>query len=356
MEKSDFLSVLSSYRDLLWPVIEICLKRTSHFTGAGKIDQKYQPLIDFHSQMVSDYPQRKGKYLRPSLLMLTAQAMGVSLEKTLHTAAAMQLSEDWILNHDDIEDSSLQRRGRPTLHRIYGLELAINAGDALHALTWHVLNDNLLTLGPSQTEKINNEFFSIINRTILGQTIEIKWTKENKNDLTENDIYLILESKTGYYTISGPMRLGAILAKATPDQLESIYRFGLYLGRSFQIIDDLLDLTSDFSGQKKQKGNDVYEGKKTLIIIHLLHNIGSQNKEELLRILSLSRSQKKASDIKWVIQKMAEFGSLDYAKTKAQEFAKKASKIFDTELLFLSTEPYRSQLRSAIEFIINRQH
>ena len=265
----DFLSVLKENRQFLWPYIEKQLDSFFIYPAHCQIPSKYQSLLDFHRQMVEDYPRRLGKYVRPTLVFLTAQSLGAKKDFALNTAAAMQLSEDWILNHDDIEDDSEVRRGQPALHRLYGKELAINAGDGLHLLMWQTLISNLSTIGPDLSQKIFTEFTQMLNRTVLGQTIEIKWFQENRTDLTDEDLLLIMESKTCYYTISGPMRLGAILAGATKDQLDHLYQFGKYLGYCFQIQDDLLDLTSDFCGQKKQYGNDIYEGKRTMMLLHL---------------------------------------------------------------------------------------
>lgn len=350
------IETLTKYKDLLWPKIEKDLQLTKTFPDFAKINPKYQNLVDLHFQMLSDYPARKGKYLRPTLLLLTAQSLGFDLDKSLSTAAAMQLSEDWILNHDDIEDQSLERRGQPALHQIYGNELALNAGDALHVLMWQVLSQNYSILDKNIAQKIQTEFFQMLNRTVLGQTIEIKWTQDNRFDLNEEDLFLILESKTGYYTIAGPMRLGAILAGATDAQLESIYRFGVLLGRSFQIVDDLLDLTSDFAGQKKQQGNDIYEGKRTIMLIHLLNNSSPDDLAKLKQILSKTRSEKTQVEVDWVIQKMTEYGSLEYGKNLAQKFATTANAIFDKELTFLNKEPFRSELKSIFDFILTRNH
>ncbi len=351
-----FLDVLENYKKIVWPYIESNLNQIKDYPSFCQVNKKYQPLLDFHFKMVSDYPQRKGKYLRPSLVLLSAQSMGFDLNKSLPTAAAMQISEDWILGHDDIEDQSEQRRGSPAIQKIYGDELAINAGDALHVLMWQVLSQNYSYLDKILAQKIYQEFYTMINRTILGQTIEIKWTQENRFDLTEEDILLILESKTGYYTIAGPMRLGAILGGATESQLGSIYRFGVMLGRSFQIIDDLLDLTSDFSGQKKQVGNDIYEGKRTIMLIHLLNNINPKNKEKLKSILLKNRVQKTPEEVIWVIDQMKQIGSLEYSKILADKFCLEARKIFDNELKFLSVRPFRSQISDCIDFITNRQY
>lgn len=354
--QSNFIDVLTIYRNLVWPYIESNLNQIKDYPAFCQINKKYQDLVDFHFDIVSDYPKRKGKYIRPTLVLLTAQAMGFDKNLTLPTAAAMQISEDWILGHDDIEDQSDERRGLPAIQKIYGNELALNAGDNLHLLMWQILAQNFSKLSLPTAQKIHQEFFDMINRTILGQTIEIKWTQDNRFDLTEDDILLIAESKTCYYTIAGPMRLGAILAGATKLQLDSIYKFGLALGKSFQIIDDLLDLTSDFAGQKKQQGNDIYEGKRTIMLVHLLNNIDSKNKIKLQNILLKNRHQKTKTEVKWAIDQMKKNGSLEYGKKLATKFAQKATQIFETELKFLDKEPFRSQIKSGIEFIISRNH
>lgn len=356
MKKIDAVEVLTKNKNILWPEIEKYLDLIKNHPEFCQIKSKYQSLSDLHFQIVLDYPQRKGKYFRPNLVILTAQSLNFDLNKALPTAAAMQISEDWILIHDDVEDQSLQRRGQPALQKIYGDELAINAGDALHCLMWQVLSKNYSILDPKIAQKIQDEFFCMLNRTILGQTIEIKWIQDNRFDLTEEDILLILESKTGYYTIAGPMRLGAILGGASETQLELIYKFGVLLGRSFQIVDDLLDLTSNFAGQKNQQGNDIYEGKRTIMLIHLLNNAESKDLLKLKEILSKNRSQKTSDEVNWVIKKMGEYGSLEYSQNLAKKFAAQAQQIFDNDLKFLSKEPFRSELQSIFDFILTRNH
>ena len=356
MPSPSFIDTLNHYKSLLWPVIQSHLDQIKEFPDYCQLDPEYQSIVDFHFDMVSDYPKRQGKYLRPSLLLLTAQAMGADLQSSLTTAAAMQISEDWILGHDDVEDQSDQRRGQPALPKIYGDHLAINAGDALHVLMWQVLSQNFSQLPPNIAQKIHHEFFVMLTRTILGQTIEIKWTEDNRFDLSQKDVLLISQSKTGYYTIAGPMRLGAILAGATKKQLISLYNFGIALGCAFQITDDLLDLTSTFSGLKNQIGNDIYEGKRTVMLVHLLNHLDSANKTKLIQILSRPRSQKTSSQVLWVIDQMKQAGSLDYGRDLAAKFSGQALKIFETELKFLSRQPFRDQLRSGIDFITHRQH
>lgn len=352
----DFVEVLNAKKELVWPEIEKYLQNPLSLKGNLKIPQKYQKEVDFHWQIVSDYPQRKGKYLRPTLLLLTAEAMGFKEKKAIKTAAAMQTSEDWILAHDDFEDNSLERRGKAALHRLYGSELAVNAADALHIIMWKIIKDNEKILGSKKTFAIMDEFYQMLSRTTLGQTVEIKWTQENKDSLTDEDVFFILEGKTVYYTIAGPMRLGAILAGATPRQLKLISEFAQPLGCCFQIRDDLLDLTSDFAGLKKQKGNDIYEGKRTIMLTHLLRNIKGQEKKKLWQILEKGRDEKIKAEVDWVIKMMKKYRSLEYGEKLAAKLAEQAKEIFDQKLDFLSRQPARDQIIAGIDFVLQRKY
>jgi geranylgeranyl diphosphate synthase type II len=352
----DFKQVLAEKKQLVWPEIRKYLKLPLYFSGPRKIPQKYRSLIDFHQGLIADYPERKGKYIRPTLLLLTCEAMGGSYQKAIKTAAAMQVSEDWILNHDDIEDDSEQRRGRPCLHHLYGIPLALNAGDGLHTVMWRILWDNLDLLGKEKTLAVVEEFYQMMQRTVFGQTVEIKWTQENRENLTDNDCFFIIDGKTVYYSIAGPMRLGAIIAGATQSQLEAIYEFAQPLGRCFQIKDDLLDLTSNFAGLKKQIGNDIYEGKRTLMLVHLLRNVKGKDKKNLEEIIKKKREEKSKKEVEWVISLMEKYGSLEYGQRKAKELAKKAIRIFEQKLGFLSCQPARDQLRAGIDFILKRNY
>lgn len=344
----DFKEVLKKYREWLWPTIKKSTDRVNDYPDYCTVSGKYQKELDFHRDIVGDYPQRQGKYLRPTLLLLTAQGMGVNKVKAKKVAAAMQMSEDWILNHDDIEDDSPDRRGKPALHKLVGTELAINAGDGLHVLMWEMLLDS--------SKEIQKEFLVMLRRTILGQTIELKWAKDNRSDLKEEDVMLILESKTGYYTIAGPMRLGAIMARASKKELAIIYKFGVILGKAFQIVDDVLDLTSDFAGLKKIKGGDILENKKTVMLMHLINKSNKKDQQIISKILKKKREEKTEKDIMVIINLMEKYNSIEYGRQLAAKFSREALKIFDNEMRFIKKEPYRSELRAGIEFIVNRDH
>lgn len=356
MNHQDFINCLKSYRDQIWPLIEKELPSIIKYDSYCQLKDNYHYLAQFHFDMCRVYPERKGKYFRPGMVMLMGEALGASPELLLNTAAAQQLSEEWILIHDDMEDDSKERRGESSLHNIYTKELAVNAGDALHALMWRILQNNKNIIGIDKTFAIMDEFTRMLNRTVLGQTIEIKWTQENKKDLTDDDILLILESKTGYYTVAGPMREGAIIAGATSDQLNKIYQYGKTTGYLFQIKDDLLDLTSDFCGLKKQIGNDIYEGKRTIMLAHLFRTITGSDKIKLDEIMAKDRYHKTPDEVVWVIRKMQEYGSFDHANQLMQQFCSQAQDYFANNMDFVKHQPARSYLEYLPEFLLNRDH
>jgi geranylgeranyl diphosphate synthase type II len=355
IENTKALEILKKYKSKVWPYVERQLK-SPNFPEQFVIPQHYLKYSKMHWTMLNDYPSRKGKYTRPTVLLLIALALGDKINKIIPTAAAMQISEDWILIHDDYEDDSIERRGLPALHKIYGPELAVNAGDSLHVIMWNTLTNNFKLLGEKKAIKIINEFYVMLTRTTLGQSSEIKITKENILDFSDEDYIFIIDGKTSYYSVAGPMRLGAIIAGANEKQLDLITDFGLNLGRCYQLVDDLLDVTSDFAGLKKQKGNDIYESKRTLILGHLLRNAKPKDKEKLIKIISKKRSVKTQDEVDWVISKMHEYKSIEYSQNKAKFFKEKAEEILNNKLTFLNKEPYISELKTLMNFILERDH
>jgi len=259
------------------------------------------------------------------------------------------------LVHDDIEDNSLKRRGEACLHRKYGLGEALNAGDMLHMIMWRILIDNQRILGEELCLKVMKELNTILMRTALGQGVEMDWVSSSKLSVTEDDWLFIADGKTAYYSIVAPLRLGAMIAGVTDDQLNKLTNFGLHLGRCFQLVDDLLDVTGDFDGLKA-KGEDIMESKRTLILGHLLDQIKSSNKNKLVSILNKPREKKTKTEVKWVMKKMDELGSISYAKNKAKEYKQLALSCFDKDLGFLKQEPARSNLKGLVNFVLERDH
>lgn len=344
----DFKQILTEKRELIWNEIQ-------KYHGVLDFElEGYEDVVKFHKGLSLDYPKRLGKYVRPSLVLLMCEALGENQEKALPTACAMQTSEDWILIHDDYEDGSLERRGDKALHLKYTPELAINAGDALHVIQWQMLYSNKAVLGYEKTFEVMDEFARMLHRTILGQTVEIKWIQDNKFDLTDEDVFFIMDGKTVYYTIAGPLRLGAIVANANKEQLDAIYEFAIPLGRCFQLRDDLLDLTSDFAGLKKQFCNDIFEGKRTIMLTHLLNNANDSDKKKLKAILVKPRNKKTEAEVRWIRDSMDKHGSINYGMALAEKLAGQARELFESKLSFLPESEAKDALRAGIDFILTR--
>src|SRR5438552_12306744 len=128
--------------------------------------------------LVADYPRRGGRMLRPSLCIATARAFGSSLQDAVRSAVALELLHNAFLVHDDVEDESEARRGRPTLHALHGVDVAVNVGDVLSLLGTQALVDNRSTLGPWLSLRILEEAQHMARETVEGQAIELGWRRD----------------------------------------------------------------------------------------------------------------------------------------------------------------------------------
>ncbi len=305
------------------------------------------PEIQKFYDMLRDYPSRGGKRLRPVLVLLSTAMFGGKEKDAVITAAALELFHDWILIHDDIEDSSLERRGKPCLHRKYNTELAINAGDELHNLMWHALIEQ-------KNLDILKAFSELLSFMTAGQAMEIDWFTNNKWHMTENDYYEMTSRKTAWYTGSYPIYFGAILA-SKPEYKEKILDFGKDFGIAFQIQDDILDLTADPEKFGKSVAGDIFEGKRTLMIIHLLSKMNPEEKQKFFSIMNKSRADKTQEEVDYVLSLMKKYKSIDYAKAKAFQFAKSASEKFDRYFADIPDSNAKLAIRSLIDFVVNRE-
>jgi geranylgeranyl diphosphate synthase type II len=322
----------------------------------GKI-REYLPskFPEEHYDMVKDYPYRKGKYLRPVLVMLANEMFDGRRNDSLLTAAAMQTSEDWILIHDDIEDDSETRRGKPCLHKIYGKERALNAGDALHIIMWKMLVDNYKLLGPERARKICDLMGDILLLTCEGQYLELTWILQKRFDVTETEYYRMIDAKAGAYSIYGPVQLGATVAHANDDQVNSAKKWGIPLGRAFMITDDILNLVGDQTKYGKEIGGDILEGKRTLLLIHLINSCSEEERQRIISIYSKRREEKTENDVNYVIDLMKKHGSIDYAKNRVAEFAEETVRQFVQSTLTLKDTFAKKAIRACIEFIVRRE-
>lgn len=280
--------------------------------------------VDLLYSMMRDYPSRQAKGMRPFLCVTSCKAAGGTEDEALLTAACIELFQNWILIHDDIEDGSELRRGEPSLHRKYSEALALNAGDALHARTWEALLRNKATLGPEKTIAVMGEFSKMVNETTEGQHMELGWVESKRWDLGEKDYYEMCTKKTSWYTIGSPCRLGAIIAGANQSVLDDLGEFGFSLGVAFQIQDDALNLVGDQKKYGKAKSDDILEGKRTLILLHLLERASKSERGKIIAVMNKPREAKTTADVSYVLSLIDRYDAVGFARKRAAELLKEA--------------------------------
>lgn len=344
-KQSLFLEYLAKHRDAIMD--EIFTHLPSNEEIAGK---KFG--LDKHWEMVIDYPSRGGKYVRPGLLLLSCEASGGDVGKAMTTAAAMEASEDWLLIHDDFEDKSLERRGKPALQILHGDELAVNAGDHLHLIMWRILLNNHESVGCELACAVADMMERFLQTTCEGQYLELSWTKSGRI-IEEDEYYEMVDRKTGWYTIIGPLQLGALIA-GNNEALEPLIGFGHSLGRAFQIHDDWLNVFSEKTG--KELGGDILEGKRTLLLIHLMRQLegagDTLNLEYVRKVFRISREEKTQADVERIIELYRLHGCKEWVRAQALAYAEEALASLNEIPL---SDDGKAILKDAVEFIVNRE-
>ena len=299
--------------------------------------------------------EREGKGIRPALCLATCGAFGGDKAKALPSAAALELLHNAFLVHDDIEDSSEYRRGKPTLHREYGIPLAVNAGDAMNAISVRLLKQNLRLLGPQTGVRVLDEFDHMSMETIEGQAMELGWIRDNKCNTSEQDYLLMVLKKTSWYSFIHPIRIGALVAQPEREDLEVFNRFGYFLGTAFQIQDDVLNLTGDRSKYGKEIGGDLLEGKRTLILAHLFRQVNPVEKERLARFFGKPRAQRLPREVAWVYELLRSYDSIEYARAAANDFAEGARREFESAYAGAQPGADLTFVRSLLDYLVNRE-
>jgi geranylgeranyl diphosphate synthase type II len=292
-------------------------------------------------ELVADYPGRGGRLLRPSLCIATARAFGGRMEDALTTAASIELLHNALLIHDDIQDESERRRGKPALHVLHGLPLAINAGDAMMVLSFRPLLENWQSLGPAVALRILQDSERTSIESAEGQALELGWRRDNVVDVREADYLQMVLKKTCWLTAIYPSRVGALIGTGGGIDLEPFIRFGFFLGAAFQIQDDVLNLMGDEAAYGKELDGDIHEGKRTLMLIRLLELCEPDEKARLVELLGLPRQERTVEHVRWIRARMDAYGCIDYARQLANGLAGAAQHEFST--LYASLPPSRDR-------------
>jgi geranylgeranyl diphosphate synthase type II len=236
--------------------------------------------------LMLDYPLRDAKGLRPALCIATSRALGGGLEATLPSAALLELYHNAFLIHDDVEDGSERRRERPTLHHEHGVPVAINVGDGMLALALEPLLGNLRTVGLGKALRIMQTIARMARETAEGQAMELAWIRDARWDLGDDDYFRMVMKKTGWYSFIAPVMIGATVAGVSDDGLTALVEMARELAIAFQIRDDVLNLTASYG---KESCGDLWEGKRTLILLHMMRSLSDGERAAAQAILARHR-------------------------------------------------------------------
>ena len=295
-----------------------------------------------------------GKGLRPALCIATCRAFGGTIEQALPSAVAIELLHNAFLVHDDIEDGSLYRRNHPTLYVEHGVPIALNVGDAMNALSIASLIENIPVLGADLSYRIFHEAHHLVMQSVEGQALELGWTRDNVFDLTEDDYLRMVLKKTCWYTCIHPSRIGALIGTGGRVDADRFNLFGFYLGAAFQIQDDVLNLVGNRDQYGKEILGDIWEGKRTLMLVHALRQSTPEERERMGRVFAVSREQRTERDVEWVAGLFTRSGSIDFARSTLRQMVEAATNEFEVAYRDAPRSPDRDFIRSLIPFLGDR--
>ncbi len=287
-----------------------------------------------------------GKKLRPSLSVLSALAVGGEESSAIKTGAAVELIHTFSLIHDDIMDQDEKRRGKPSVHILWGEPMAILAGDTLFSKAFStVMRSEEDGVSP---DKILPALHAVVDSCVKiceGQALDMGFA--GRLDVTEEEYLLMIYKKTAAL-IAAATRAGAILGGGTPEQVEALSEYGRLIGMAFQIQDDYLDVSSSEEELGKPVGSDIVEGKMTLLVVNALANADEADRERLLAILKEEGDE----NVSEALEIMDKYGSIRYAWKVAQEDVKKAKNLLN----ILDDSPAKSALLRIADFVVERSN
>ncbi|HOC65808.1 MAG TPA: polyprenyl synthetase family protein [Methanothrix soehngenii] len=280
-----------------------------------------------------------GKRLRPSMLLLAAEAAGGEALALAPAAVSIELVHNFTLIHDDIMDNADVRRGRPAVHKIWGQSGAILAGDTLYSKAFQVLG--MTAASPERILGAMNMLSRTCTAICEGQWLDMEF--ESKDRVTENEYMEMIEKKTGVlYGASAGM--GGLLAGASPEVVRALDEFGRLTGMGFQLQDDVIDLLTPEEVSGKRQGGDLIEGKKTLIMIHAFAND--------VVVPVFSKKDASAEEIFRSISILEGSGSIEYARSRAEEMVAQGKRALDV----LPPSPAKETLLELADYMIRRRY
>ena len=303
--------VLYRYR----PAIEREVKR-----ALGSHESSLADLLRYQLGWTPEGLPNLAKCLRPSLCLLACEGLGGDLDQALPIAVAVELVHNFSLIHDDIEDGDDIRHHRATLWRAYGRDPAIAAGIDLWTVAYQTLSTAQDTgLPPAQVLDARRVLNDACGEMIEGQHQDL--TFELRTDVTLSE-YIEMIGRKSAALISASLQLGALVAGAGPDQLESIGSFGRNLGLAFQIRDDILGIWGEGSATGKPVGADIARKKKSLPVVHALQQAVGRDRDTLRSVYA--KPEVSDDDVGNVLDILQRWNCRYFAQGLAEDYRSRA--------------------------------
>jgi len=280
-----------------------------------------------------------GKRIRPALLLLTAKMLGDVPKMTIRLAAVVEFIHNATLVHDDIIDAADTRRGRPSANSHWGNSMTVLAGD------WLYMQSFAVALSEKNFDVLNT-LIDITQKMFEGELLQL--TLLGKSQITEQQLLDIVERKTAYL-FSGCMKLPAIAAGMNHGSAERLAEVGKSLGMAFQLVDDLLDLTSSKDVLGKPVASDLKEGKMTLPVLFAIHNARPEDAMKVQKVLD--EREFKSVDRAEILGLVERSDGIERTRHLAEQYARRAVRLLEE----FPPSIYRDAMLRIPEFILNRE-
>ena len=284
-----------------------------------------------------------GKRLRPYMVIKSCQILGGRISNAMLAASAVEMVHNFTLVHDDIMDNDEMRHGVPTVHKKFGMPVAILAGDVLFSKAFQIISDSKLS-GKAMTQLISRLATACVD-VCEGQLFDIKMAEGKKIPSQSEYIKMIGKKTAALFDVSCAM--GAICATDKIADIKNLSSFGKNLGIAFQITDDLIGVMGDPKITKKPVGNDLREGKKSLPILMAIKSAKGKNKKIILKAFGNQKTSK--SDLHKAVEVIRALGIEDSVRNQAEKYAERAEKS-----LSKYSGSSKKELVELLEFVVKR--
>jgi len=317
-----------------------------------RYDYNLEALNKTIAEPLWEFLDRGGKRWRPTLFLLVCEALGQDPEEFLDFAIIPEVVHNGLLLIDDIEDRSELRRGKPCTYKLYGSDIAINVGNEMFYLPLLALMKNRNKIPLEKTNRIYEIYAQEMINVGLGQAMDIAWHRglANADRLTEKQYAQMCAYKTG--TIARmAAKMAAVLAGADQETVGKLGQFAESISIAFQIRDDILDLVGErFAEKKGGLGQDISEGKRSLMVIHALRQAKSSDRTRLLEILSLHTDKQELRDE--AIRIIKKYRSIEYAKDFATNLVEASWREVEE---ILPPSDAKEKLKAFADYLVERQ-